>query len=52
MFLSKYFNIFSVYALTGAIYCEEESLVQDLAKELRQTAGNFYINDKVIIIIS
>jgi len=36
----------SIYALTGAIYCEEESLVQDLAKELRQTAGNFYINDK------
>lgn len=37
-----------VYALTGAIYCEDEPLVQKLAKELRQTAGNFYINDKVI----
>jgi len=36
----------SIYALTGAIYCEQESLVQKLAMELRQTAGNFYINDK------
>lgn len=36
----------SIYALTGAIYCEEEELVQSLTKELRQTAGNFYINDK------
>lgn len=36
----------SIYALTGAIYCEDEPLVQKLAKELRQTAGNFYINDK------
>lgn len=36
----------SMYALTGAIYCEQESLVQKLAMELRQTAGNFYINDK------
>jgi len=34
------------FALTGAIYCEQESLVQDLTMRLRQTAGNFYINDK------
>jgi len=36
----------SVYALTGAIYCEKEAIVQRLSQELRQTAGNFYINDK------
>ncbi|CBY24315.1 unnamed protein product [Oikopleura dioica] len=36
----------SIYALTGAIYCEKESLVQELTMKLRQTAGNFYINDK------
>lgn len=43
--LNRYLN--SEFALTGAIYCEQESLVQDLTMRLRQTAGNFYINDKV-----
>ena len=50
MLLSDLHHLFlnSEFALTGAIYCEQESLVQDLTMRLRQTAGNFYINDKVI----
>jgi 1-pyrroline-5-carboxylate dehydrogenase len=46
-FVRKFLIVALVYALTGAIYCEQESLVQELTMKLRQTAGNFYINDKV-----
>ena len=45
---SWYISCYSEFALTGAIYCAQESLVQELSMKLRQTAGNFYINDKVI----
>ncbi|XP_040567864.1 delta-1-pyrroline-5-carboxylate dehydrogenase, mitochondrial [Lepeophtheirus salmonis] len=34
------------YALTGAIYCQEEDFAQEAARILRHTAGNFYVNDK------
>ena len=46
---SSFSNFISEFALTGAIYCQDESLVQELTMRLRQTAGNFYINDKVIL---
>jgi 1-pyrroline-5-carboxylate dehydrogenase len=36
----------SVYALTGAIFAEDEAAITDLSHKLRYAAGNFYINDK------
>ena len=48
----NFVNSFSEFALTGAIYCQEESLVQELTMRLRQTAGNFYINDKVTFLFT
>jgi 1-pyrroline-5-carboxylate dehydrogenase len=36
----------SPYALTGAIFAKERSVIADLTKRLRHAAGNFYINDK------
>lgn len=36
----------SMYALTGAIFSQCRYAVEKLAKRLRNTAGNFYINDK------
>jgi 1-pyrroline-5-carboxylate dehydrogenase len=36
----------SVYALTGAIFAQEEAAIVELANKLRFAAGNFYINDK------
>jgi 1-pyrroline-5-carboxylate dehydrogenase len=36
----------SVYALTGAIFAQDESAIADLSHKLRFAAGNFYINDK------
>ncbi|MHB0970893.1 MAG: L-glutamate gamma-semialdehyde dehydrogenase [Thermoanaerobaculia bacterium] len=36
----------SPYALTGAIFAKERGTITALAKRLRHTAGNFYINDK------
>ena len=47
---SSFSNFTSEFALTGAIYCQDESLVQELTMRLRQTAGNFYINDKVTFV--
>lgn len=36
----------SEYALTGAIFAEGEDFIKKLTYLLRNTAGNFYINDK------
>jgi 1-pyrroline-5-carboxylate dehydrogenase len=36
----------SPYALTGAIFAHERTVIQKLTRGLRHAAGNFYINDK------
>lgn len=36
----------SIYALTGAIFSQDRYNIEKVAKRLRNTAGNFYINDK------
>jgi 1-pyrroline-5-carboxylate dehydrogenase len=39
-------NTGSPYALTGAIFAEDREAIVELARALRDAAGNFYINDK------
>lgn len=34
------------YALTGAIFAQDESVIERAAARLRQACGNMYINDK------
>lgn len=36
----------SPYALTGAIFAAERTMINHMAYALREAAGNFYINDK------
>jgi 1-pyrroline-5-carboxylate dehydrogenase len=36
----------SPYALTGAVFANERSAIRAAFTELRNAAGNFYINDK------
>ena len=36
----------SPYALTGAIFAQDRGAIARLATALRQSAGNFYVNDK------
>lgn len=36
----------SPYALTGAVFCSDRSVIEKVMIELRNSAGNFYINDK------
>ena len=36
----------SPYALTGAVFADDRTAVQQAHQALRFTAGNFYINDK------
>jgi 1-pyrroline-5-carboxylate dehydrogenase len=36
----------SPYALTGAIFAQDRKVIEALARRLRHSAGNFYINDK------
>jgi len=36
----------SAYALTGAIFAQDRTALVRMARTLRYTAGNFYINDK------
>ena len=36
----------SPYALTGSIFARDQYIIQKAEKELRYSAGNFYINDK------
>ncbi|HSZ72057.1 MAG TPA: L-glutamate gamma-semialdehyde dehydrogenase [Cytophagaceae bacterium] len=39
-------NSTSPYALTGALFAEDEKVIEDVLVKLRFAAGNFYINDK------
>lgn len=36
----------SPYALTGAVFAQDRQVIAHMARRLRHTAGNFYINDK------
>src|SRR5213075_3193880 len=36
----------SPYALTGAVFAQDRKAIASMAKRLRHSAGNFYINDK------
>ena len=36
----------SPYALTGAIFAQDRSAIAEMTRVLRQSAGNFYVNDK------
>ncbi len=36
----------SPYALTGAVFAEDRSAIDEAHRELRYAAGNFYVNDK------
>ncbi|XP_076124317.1 delta-1-pyrroline-5-carboxylate dehydrogenase, mitochondrial [Alosa pseudoharengus] len=36
----------SPYALTGAVFAKDKSVVEEAGKALRNAAGNYYINDK------
>uniref|UniRef100_A0A8C6UP91 Multifunctional fusion protein n=1 Tax=Neogobius melanostomus TaxID=47308 RepID=A0A8C6UP91_9GOBI len=36
----------SPYALTGAVYIQDENVINEAAKALRNAAGNYYVNDK------
>lgn len=36
----------SVYALTGAVFAGERTIIEHVCKKLEHAAGNFYINDK------
>ncbi len=36
----------SPYALTGAVFAQDRAAIQQASAELRNAAGNFYINDK------
>ncbi len=36
----------SPYALTGAVFAEDEAAIAELSRALRFAAGNFYVNDK------
>ena len=36
----------SKYALTGAILAKDRSIIEKVTKRLKNSAGNFYVNDK------
>jgi len=36
----------SPYALTGAVFAQDRRIIEQLSRELKYSAGNFYINDK------
>ncbi|KAG5275114.1 hypothetical protein AALO_G00143700 [Alosa alosa] len=36
----------SPYALTGAVFAKDKSVVEEAGKALRNAAGNYYVNDK------
>jgi 1-pyrroline-5-carboxylate dehydrogenase len=42
----EYCDTTSPYALTGAIWAQDRNALITMANRLRDTAGNFYINDK------
>ncbi|XP_064642543.1 delta-1-pyrroline-5-carboxylate dehydrogenase, mitochondrial-like [Lineus longissimus] len=39
-------NTTSPYGLTGSVYAQDEGVVNEAVESLKQTAGNFYINDQ------
>jgi 1-pyrroline-5-carboxylate dehydrogenase len=39
-------DVTSPYALTGAIFAQDRYALEKMSKAFRQSAGNFYINDK------
>ncbi|XP_070561889.1 delta-1-pyrroline-5-carboxylate dehydrogenase, mitochondrial-like isoform X2 [Ptychodera flava] len=39
-------NKTSPFALTGAVFAQDQTFIEEASKALRQSAGNFYINDK------
>ena len=49
---TKWSDMFSVvdqsthYALTGAVFAQDRSALEEATKALRYSAGNFYLNDK------
>jgi 1-pyrroline-5-carboxylate dehydrogenase len=49
---AKWSDMFSVvdqsthYALTGAVFAQDRSALEEATKALRYSAGNFYLNDK------
>lgn len=36
----------SPYALTGAVFAQDKTVIDEAAKALRNAAGNYYVNDK------
>jgi 1-pyrroline-5-carboxylate dehydrogenase len=36
----------SAYALTGAVFARDREAINQITRQLSQTAGNFYVNDK------
>lgn len=36
----------TVFALTGAIFAQDEAWLKKAVEDLKMTAGNFYVNDK------
>lgn len=36
----------SPYALTGAVFAQDKTVINEAAKALRNAAGNYYVNDK------
>jgi 1-pyrroline-5-carboxylate dehydrogenase len=42
----KLIDTTSEYALTGSIFATDRAIINKVTKELRNSAGNFYINDK------
>lgn len=36
----------SPYALTGAVFAQDQNVIDEAAKVLRNAAGNYYVNDK------
>jgi len=36
----------SPYALTGAVFSQDQTVIDEAAKALRNAAGNYYVNDK------
>lgn len=44
--MARVCNETSPYALTGAVFSQDKQALAALSRELRQAAGNFYINDK------
>nr|XP_002126896.1 delta-1-pyrroline-5-carboxylate dehydrogenase, mitochondrial [Ciona intestinalis] len=42
----KLINSTSSYGLTGSVFSKDESVIEEASSVLRNSAGNFYINDK------